>query len=61
MLLTYMLSYLSHNLHYDEDRGVLIIIAIMTGILFMQPIVGFVSDKIGRKHLLFVDQWHYWY
>lgn len=49
MLLTYMPSYLSHNLHYDEDRGVLIIIAIMIGMLFMQPIVGFVSDKIGRK------------
>lgn len=44
-----MPSYLSHNLHYDEDRGVLIIIAIMIGMLFMQPIVGFVSDKIGRK------------
>lgn len=49
MLLTYMPSYLSHNLHYAEDRGVLIIIAIMIGMLFMQPIVGFISDKIGRK------------
>ena len=49
MLLTYMPSYLSHNLHYGEDRGVLIIIAIMIGMMFMQPIIGFVSDKIGRK------------
>jgi hypothetical protein len=31
MLLTYMPSYLSHNLHYSEDHGVLIIIAIMVG------------------------------
>ena len=44
-----MLSYLSHNLHYDEDQGVLIIIAIMIGILFIWPIMGFVSDKIRRK------------
>lgn len=49
ILLTYMPSYLSHNLHYSEDHGVLIIIAIMIGMLFMQPIVGFISDKIGRK------------
>lgn len=49
MLLTYMPSYLSHNLHYSEDHGVLIIIAIMIGMLFIQPLIGLMSDKIGRK------------
>ncbi len=49
MLLTYMPSYLSHNLHYSENRGVLIIIAIMVGMLFVQPVIGFVSDKVGRR------------
>ncbi len=49
MLLTYMPSYLSHNLHYKENSGVLIIIAIMVGMLFVQPFIGSVSDKIGRK------------
>jgi len=49
MLLTYMPSYLSHNLHYSENHGVLIIIAIMVGMLFVQPLIGFVSDKIGRR------------
>src|SRR5476649_2677822 len=49
MLLTYMPIYLSHNLHYKENSGVLIIIAIMVGMLFVQPFIGFVSDKIGRK------------
>ena len=49
MLLTYMPSYLSHSLHYSTDHGVLIIIAIMVGILFVQPIIGLLSDKIGRK------------
>ncbi|WP_392564021.1 glycine betaine/L-proline transporter ProP [Orbus wheelerorum] len=49
MLLTYMPSYLSHNLHYSTDHGVLIIIAIMVGMLFVQPVIGLLSDKIGRK------------
>jgi MHS family proline/betaine transporter-like MFS transporter len=49
MLLTYMPSYLSHNLHYSEDHGVLIIIAIMVGMLFVQPMIGFISDKVGRR------------
>lgn len=43
MLLTYMPSYLSHNLHYSEDHGVLIIIAIMIGMLFVQPVMGLLS------------------
>jgi MHS family proline/betaine transporter-like MFS transporter len=54
MLLTYMPSYLSHNLHYSENRGVLIIIAIMVGMLFVQPAIGFISDKIGRKPFIVV-------
>ena len=49
MLLTYMPSYLTHNLHYSENHGVLIIIAIMVGMLFVQPLIGLVSDKIGRR------------
>ncbi len=59
MLLTYMSmtympsyvhypSYLSHNLHYSEDHGVLIIIAIMIGMLFVQPVMGLLSDRFGR-------------
>ncbi|PIJ51130.1 proline/betaine transporter [Erwinia sp. OLTSP20] len=49
MLLTYMPSYLSHNLHYSEDHGVLIIIAVMIGMLFVQPVMGLMSDKFGRR------------
>lgn len=49
MLLTYMPSYLSHNLHYSADHGVLIIIAIMCGMLFVQPVIGLLSDRFGRK------------
>lgn len=49
MLLTYMPSYLSHSLHYSENHGVLIIIAIMVGMLFVQPVIGMMSDRYGRK------------
>ncbi|BDH45823.1 proline/betaine transporter [Salmonella enterica subsp. enterica serovar Choleraesuis] len=49
MLLTYMPSYLSHNLHYSESHGVLIIIAIMLGMLFVQPVMGLLSDRFGRR------------
>ncbi|WP_028694287.1 glycine betaine/L-proline transporter ProP [Pseudomonas cremoricolorata] len=49
MLLTYMPSYLTHNLQYSESNGVLIIIAIMVGMLFVQPVIGFLSDKFGRR------------
>jgi MHS family proline/betaine transporter-like MFS transporter len=49
MFLTYMPSYLSHNLHYSEDHGILIMIAIMIGMLFVQPVIVLTSDRIGRK------------
>ncbi|MCV9878158.1 glycine betaine/L-proline transporter ProP [Brenneria izbisi] len=49
MLLTYMPSYLSHSLNYSEDHGVMIIIAVMIGMLFVQPVMGLMSDRYGRK------------
>ncbi|MFS0827334.1 glycine betaine/L-proline transporter ProP [Pseudomonas phoenicis] len=54
MLLTYMPSYLTHNLHYTESSGVMIIIAIMVGMLFVQPVIGFLSDKWGRRPFILV-------
>ena len=54
MLLTYMPTYLSTSLGYAEDHGVLIIVVVMIGMLFVQPIVGFFSDKFGRKPFLLI-------
>ncbi|CAB3859143.1 glycine betaine/L-proline transporter ProP [Achromobacter mucicolens] len=54
MLLTYMPTYLSGSLGYTEGHGVLIIVVVMVGMLFVQPVVGFVSDKVGRKPFLLV-------
>lgn len=54
MLLTYMPSYLTHNLHYSESHGVLIIIAIMIGMLFVQPVIGWLSDRYGRRPFVFI-------
>lgn len=52
MLLTYMPTYLSSSLGYAEEHGVFIIVVVMIGMLFVQPVVGFISDKIGRKPFL---------
>ncbi|WP_254492134.1 MFS transporter, partial [Salmonella enterica] len=52
MQLTYKPSYLSHNLHYSEDHGVLNIIAIMIGMLFVQPVMGLMSDRFCRRPIV---------
>ena len=54
MLLTYMPSYMSHSLHYSEDHGLIIIIAIMVGMLFVQPFMGMMSDRFGRKPFVII-------
>ena len=49
MLLTYMPSYLNHTLHYDESHGLILIIVIMVCMLVIQPFIGLLSDKVGRR------------
>lgn len=54
MLLTYMPSYLTHDLHYSEDRGVLIIVVVMIAMLFVQPVMGLLSDRFGRRPFIII-------
>lgn len=42
------------SLNYSEDHGVPIIIVAMIGMLFVQPVVGFLSDRFGRKPSLMI-------
>lgn len=49
MLLTYLPNYFTHNLKYDEEHGTLLIIGVMIGMLFVQPLIGWLSDKWGRR------------
>lgn len=49
MLLTYMPNYLAKNLHYDSNHGVMIIICVMAFMLIVQPTIGYLSDRTGRR------------
>ncbi|VFP82220.1 Proline/betaine transporter [Candidatus Erwinia haradaeae] len=53
-LLTYMPGYLSYNLHYEEDEGLIIMSCVMFVMLFLQPIMGWMSDKFGRRPLVII-------
>ncbi|WP_028358291.1 glycine betaine/L-proline transporter ProP [Brackiella oedipodis] len=48
-LLTYMPSYLQHNLDYTEKDGLWIVIVVILGLLCVQPLIGYLSDKFGRR------------
>ncbi|VFP80699.1 glycine betaine/L-proline transporter ProP [Candidatus Erwinia haradaeae] len=52
MLLAYMPTYLSKNLNFSEDDGIIAIIVIMISMLFLQPTIGLMSDKFGCRPLV---------
>lgn len=52
MLLSYMPTYLSANLNYSQSHGTYLVLVVMLVMLVMQPIVGALSDKIGRKPII---------
>ncbi|VFP88748.1 glycine betaine/L-proline transporter ProP [Candidatus Erwinia haradaeae] len=54
VLLTYMPGYLSYHLHYDEDEGLIIISLVMLVMLFLQPVIGLMSDKVGHRPLVII-------
>ncbi len=52
MLLSYMPTYLSDELHYSETHGLLILVATMVVLMAIINQVGRLNDRYGRKPLL---------
>ncbi|MFF2651972.1 glycine betaine/L-proline transporter ProP [Streptomyces sp. NPDC058045] len=52
MLLSYMPSYLTSELHYDETHGLLVILVVMALMMVVQPFAGALSDRVGRRPLI---------
>ncbi|MEZ7003072.1 glycine betaine/L-proline transporter ProP [Streptomyces sp. AD55] len=52
MLLSYMPTYLSNELHYTETHGLLILVATMVVLMLIINQVGRLSDRFGRKPVL---------
>ncbi|GGT08782.1 MULTISPECIES: MFS transporter [Streptomyces] len=52
MLLSYMPTYLSDELHYSETHGLLILVVTMIVLMLVINQVGRISDRYGRKPVL---------
>ncbi|MGD1217653.1 MULTISPECIES: glycine betaine/L-proline transporter ProP [Streptomyces] len=53
MLLSYMPSYLTSELKYDETHGLLVVLGVMVLMMVVQPFAGALTDRIGRRPLIF--------
>ncbi|WP_374936941.1 glycine betaine/L-proline transporter ProP [Streptomyces sp. Ru73] len=52
MLLSYMPSYLTSELKYDETHGLLVVLAVMALMMCVQPFAGRLSDRFGRRPVI---------
>ncbi|MFE7155155.1 glycine betaine/L-proline transporter ProP [Streptomyces sp. NPDC057636] len=52
MLLSYMPSYLTSELHYDETHGLLVVLGVMALMMIVQPFAGALSDRVGRRPVI---------
>ncbi|OON76741.1 glycine betaine/L-proline transporter ProP [Streptomyces tsukubensis] len=52
MLLSYMPSYLTSELKYDETHGLLVILAVMALMMCVQPYAGRLTDRVGRRPVI---------
>lgn len=52
MLLSYMPSYLTSELKYDETHGLLVVLAVMVLMMCVQPFAGRLSDRFGRRPVI---------
>ena len=52
-LTAYMPTYLTETLGYDAEHGPLLTLPILVVVAFLVPTMGWVSDHVGRKPVLF--------
>ncbi|MDF3297305.1 glycine betaine/L-proline transporter ProP [Streptomyces tropicalis] len=52
MLLSYMPSYLTSELKYDETHGLLVVLGVMVLMMIVQPFAGMLSDRIGLRPMI---------
>ncbi|WP_436843874.1 glycine betaine/L-proline transporter ProP [Streptomyces sioyaensis] len=52
MLLSYMPSYLTSELKYDETHGLLVVLAVMVLMMGVQPLAGRLTDRFGRRPVI---------
>jgi MHS family proline/betaine transporter-like MFS transporter len=52
MLLSYMPSYLTSELHYDETHGLLVVLGVMALMMIVQPFAGALTDRVGRRPVI---------
>ncbi|MFF6999070.1 glycine betaine/L-proline transporter ProP [Streptomyces sp. NPDC008313] len=52
MLLSYMPSYLTSELTYDETHGLLVVLGVMALMMVVQPFAGALTDRIGRRPVI---------
>lgn len=52
MLLSYMPSYFTSELKYDETHGLMVVLAVMVLMMVVQPFAGALTDRIGRRPVI---------
>ncbi|MCK1823717.1 MFS transporter [Streptomyces sp. XM83C] len=52
MLLSYMPSYLTSELKYDETHGLLVVLGVMALMMIVQPFTGALTDRVGRRPVI---------
>ncbi|MFI9253197.1 glycine betaine/L-proline transporter ProP [Streptomyces sp. NPDC053069] len=52
MLLSYMPSYLTSELKYDEMHGLLVVLGVMALMMIVQPFAGALTDRVGRRPVI---------